>query len=178
MTILEQKLDAIKQLIFGAEPPAAPAAAPTPAPAAPVALSDFKTSDGVVLSVDKLEVGGSVTIGTDPAPDAEYKLESGEVITVAGGLITELESPAAAAAEPAAQETMKAEFEALKAEFAEQKDELKKLKEALEASKNPEPLKQMFSILEELAAEPKQAPAEPTKWEDMTPLQRFRAQKN
>mgnify|MGYP000016335513 FL=1 len=45
-----------------------------------------------------------VTIAGAPAPDAEYTLADGTKITVAGGLITECETPAAAATEPAVEE--------------------------------------------------------------------------
>lgn len=70
------------------------AAAPdASAPAAP-ATTDYKTQDGAVLSIDKLEVGGVVMVDGNAANPGEYTLEDGTVITVGdNGVISEVASP-------------------------------------------------------------------------------------
>lgn len=85
----------IKKLLFGDEP------APAPAPA-PMAAVEYKLQDGTAVSIDKLEVGGVVTIAGAVAPDGEYCLEDGTCITVAVGVISAVTPPAAA--EPVAEE--------------------------------------------------------------------------
>jgi len=79
---------------------------PVPAPVvpavpAPVALAtDYPLADGQVLSIDTLTVGGVVVISGAPAPDAEYTLADGSVITTAGGIITAIVPKVIAAVEP------------------------------------------------------------------------------
>lgn len=81
-TILEQ----VKKLVFGEEP-SAPAA-----PAEPVKMMvDVTLEDGTtILKVDKLEVGGLVTLNDMPAPDGEHKLADGKVIKTSGGVIVDV----------------------------------------------------------------------------------------
>lgn len=56
------------------------------------AMAELKTVDGNIVAVDKLEPGGVITIdGVTPA-DGSYTLESGEVLTVANGLIGEVKA--------------------------------------------------------------------------------------
>jgi hypothetical protein len=51
---------------------------------------ELKTIEGNVVGVDKLEPGGTITIdGATPA-DGSYTLETGEVVTVMGGVIGEV----------------------------------------------------------------------------------------
>lgn len=89
-------------------------------PNAPVALAAIETKlkDGTTLSVDKMEVGGKAqlitTDGTTDAPDASYEAEDGTVITVAGGLISDVKK-VAPANEPAAENEMPAFAKALTA---------------------------------------------------------------
>lgn len=56
---------------------------------------DLTTTDGKVLSIDPaLEVGATVMMDGADAPDGDYTMESGEVITVASGKITAIVTPA------------------------------------------------------------------------------------
>lgn len=84
---IKEKLSKIKALVFGAEPNPAPE--PAPAPAA----TDYKLKDGSMVSIDKLEVGGIVTVNGEPAADGEYVLEDGTNVQTSGGSIVELSSP-------------------------------------------------------------------------------------
>lgn len=74
---------------------------PAPAVPAPAALAtDYPLADGQVLTIDTLAVGGIVTISGAPAPDAEYTLADGSVVTTAGGIITVIVPKVVAAVEP------------------------------------------------------------------------------
>jgi hypothetical protein len=64
------------------------------------ATSDLKTADGATITVDKLEAGGVCTIEGAPAPDGEYILETGEAVTVVGGMITDVATKPVEDAEP------------------------------------------------------------------------------
>jgi hypothetical protein len=66
-----------------------------------VKFQDAKTSDGVILRTDgdDFAVDGALIIvnadgTTTPAPDADYTIEDGRVITCAGGKITNVTAPA------------------------------------------------------------------------------------
>ena len=53
-----------------------------------------KLKDGSEINVDKLEVGGQVTIGDVPATEGEYVMEDDSKIEVdANGIITEIKAP-------------------------------------------------------------------------------------
>lgn len=56
----------------------------------PPEKSELKLADGAVIEVDKLEPGGVVKKDGSAAADGVYTLETGESITVAAGLITEV----------------------------------------------------------------------------------------
>ena len=74
------------------------------APVAPVnqfAGTEYPLADGTVCMIDKLEVGGTVMIGDQPAPDGDLALADGTVVSVAGGKITNITQPAAATVAPA-----------------------------------------------------------------------------
>ena len=90
-------LTAIKA-IFTEMPPVT-TVEPAPAPVEPVALEskEYSLADGTKVMIDKLEVGGIVTINDLPAPEGYHILADGSKIKVdAAGVIIELE-----AAEPA-----------------------------------------------------------------------------
>lgn len=86
------------------------AAAPADAaPAAPM-TTDYKTKDGAVLSIDKLEVGGVVMVDGNAANPGEYELEDGTTVTVGdNGVISEVSAPNEA---PDMQGDMAAKFSA------------------------------------------------------------------
>lgn len=92
------------------------------------------TADGQELEIEmgdatEVQVGQSVMIAGEPAPDGEYMLENGTNIMVTAGVITEVhigEQPAAPAEAPAAAEIadLKAEIENLKAQLNEKDTEV------------------------------------------------------
>ena len=170
-------IEKIKSMLFGEMEQ--PAAVP-PAPVEPQKFEDYKLKSGAVVSIDKLEVGGSVTLEGAPAPDGEHELENGKVIVISGGLITEVKEANGSAP------VVEVEVEAMKklpGMFSEMEigvSELKKLVEdqAKKIAVQQESLKQMFSLVETIAGNSIEAPKEQSKtFEEMTPLEKFRAQK-
>jgi hypothetical protein len=57
-------------------------------------LADYILQDGTKISVDKLAIGGSVTINGTPAPDGDHTLQDGTIIQTKDGVIEEISSPA------------------------------------------------------------------------------------
>jgi hypothetical protein len=110
-----------------------------------IKLVEAKTTDGIILNYDALEVGAEIFIvdetGTNPAPDSEYTLEDGTIITVKDGKIEAITLPEAPVeGEPETEEPveeMKADtelitrIEALEKENIEIKDMLMKIAENL-----------------------------------------------
>lgn len=156
------------------------------APVAPieVKLTDVPLKDGTVLQVDKMEVGGTANIvtpeGVAPAPDAEYVAEDGTVITVMGGLITEIatateEAPEAEVAPVVAGinsqlEAVVKRLNDIDARFSAQTLELNETKKGLGIA---------LSSVEKLTSQPvaisleKQKPSSKN-FEEMTELEKFR----
>lgn len=169
-------IEKIKSMLFGDEEKQMA----VPVPAEPQKFEDYKLKGGAVVSIDKLEVGGSVTLEGAPAPDGEHELENGRVIMVSGGLITEVKEGNGVTP------TVEVEVEAMKklpGKFNEMQtgvNELKKLVEdqAKTIATQQESLKQMFSLVETIANNSIEAPKEQVKsFEEMTPLEKYRAQK-
>lgn len=181
-------IEKIKSMLFGevvsAEPviPASGQLAPKVAPESGVEskFEDYKLKSGAVVSIDKLEVGGSVTLDGAPAPDGEHELENGKVIVIGGGLISEIKEAAMEA--PAVEIEVEA-MKKLPGMFSDMENGVNALKEIVEKQaktieNQQESLKQMFSLVEKIANNSIEAPKEQSKmFEEMTPLEKFRAQK-
>lgn len=89
------------------------AAAPVaPATEAPV-MTDYELKDGGMVSIDKLEVGGTVMIDGNAALPGDIELKDGTKITIGdNGVITAIEMPSAPEEVAPAVEDMSAKFEA------------------------------------------------------------------
>jgi uncharacterized coiled-coil protein SlyX len=190
----KEAVEKIKSMIFGdmvpAEPviPASGNMAPNVAPQSGVEskFEDYKLKSGAVVSIDKLDVGGSVTLNGEPAPDGEHEFEDGTKIVVAGGLITDVKKAEVAPVVEVEVEAMKKlpgmfsemeqGFAAAKTDIAELRSTIAKQNGTIE--KQAEALKQMFSLVETIANSSIEQPTEPVKsFEEMSPLEKFRAQK-
>lgn len=191
----KEAVEKIRTMIFGdvvpAEPviPASGVITPKVAPESGVEskFEDYKLKSGAVVSIDKLEVGGSVVLNGEPAPDGEHEFEDGTKIVVAGGLITEVKKAEAAPVVEVEVEAMKklpGKFSEMEQVFAAAKTDIDELKATIADQKNTiekqaETLKQMFSLVETIANSSVQQPTEPVKsFEEMSPLEKFRASKN
>jgi competence protein ComGC len=183
-----EAIETIKSMLFGSMVPPQPVIpasgemAPNLAPKSGVEskFEDYKLKSGAVVSIDKLDVGGSVTLDGAPAPDGMHELENGKVIMVSGGLITEVKEANGAAP------VVEVEVEAMKklpGMFSAIENGVNDLKKVVEdqartIAVQQESLKQMFSLVEKIANNSIEAPKEQSKtFEEMTPLEKFRAQK-
>lgn len=154
-----------------------------------------KTKDGMEVVVSgELKVGSAVSIvdaeGNKTAvPDGEIVLETGEAVTVVGGLITEVKPKEAEKKEgtPApADAEMAAKMAEHKKEFETKLSDTVKSFEAklAESNKAIEVLKKqnrfLLSKFEEIANTPviTEQVTEAKKWEDMTALERRRYEKS
>lgn len=179
----KEAVEKIRTMIFGDEEKQVA----VPAPAEPQKFAEYKLKSGAIVEIDKVEVGGSVTLGGQPAPDGEHEFEDGTKIVVAGGLITEVKAPEMEPAVEVEVEAMKklpGMFSEMEQGFAAAKTDIADLKATIDEQKNTiskqaETLKQMFHLVETIANASVQPPVEPVKsFDEMTPLEKFRAQKN
>ena len=178
----KEAVEKIRTMIFGDEEKQVA----IPAPAEPLKFAEYKLKSGAIVEVDKVEVGGSVTLNGQPAPDGEHELEDGTKIVVAGGLITEVKKPEAAPVVEVEVEAMKklpGMFSEMEQGFAAAKTDIAELRSTIEDQKNTiakqaETLKQMFHLVETIANSSVQPPVEPVKsFDELSPLEKFRAQK-
>lgn len=156
-------IEKIKKVLFGDDQPV-PAGVGEPQPPAKEKMAtDYKTVDGKVLSIDNLAVGGTVTIDGAPAPDGEYALEDGTSITVMSGVIAEVSSAAEEAVPndmkslPAKMAAIERRVSAHEAAFAVVKQDFAAAKATI--AKQDEAIKGLLSVVEQLAAMPKEEPA-------------------
>ena len=135
-------------------------------------FSGYTLKDGTEVYIDKLEVGGVVTIESEaPAPAGEHELADGTVIVVGeGGVISEVKpapapemapeaAPVEAAVLPA--QNFDEKFAAYDAKFSALEVENTNLKAAF--AKADEAIKGLFELVEKLVKEPTTEPSEPVK---------------
>jgi hypothetical protein len=134
----------------------------------------YTLKDGTEVYIDKLEVGGVVTIEQEtmsPAPAGEHELADGTIIVVGeGGVITEVKpapapeiAPEAAPVEAAVlpSQNFDEKFAAYDAKFSALEAENINLKAAF--AKADEAIKGLFELVEKLVKEPTTEPSEPVK---------------
>ena len=139
---------------------------------------DAKLVDGTIVRYESLEVGLPLMVideaGNElPAPDGEHELEDGTMLTVEGGIITEVATKEEEAPEveeapieqpmAAVESVTKEDFETLKTEVDNLKtrfEEFTKTNETLSADNVAlkEIVKETFSIVEKLAKVPSDNP--------------------
>ena len=134
----------------------------------------YTLKDGTEVYIDKLEVGGVVTVEQEtmaPAPAGEHELADGTVIVVGeGGVISEIKPAPAPEMEPEAAPVEAAvlpaqnfdeKFAAYDAKFSALEEENTNLKAAF--AKADEAIKGLFELVEKLVKEPTTEPSEPVK---------------
>lgn len=168
---ITETLEQIRKIVFNNNPaPAAPVAAAEPeAPATPA----YTLADGTPVEIDKLEVGGVVTIQGMPAPEGEIVLADGTKLTVdANGVITAVVAPEAPAepAAPASEDmaAFRAEFESVKTQlsgfatsFGQLQTDFATAKETI--SKQDQAINLLLQAVEQLSKVPSEAPAQTPK---------------
>ena len=171
----KEAVEKIKYMLFGEVPVQAPAPVPEPVGAGQV-FADYKLKDGTIVSIDKVEVGGQVQLNGEPAPDGYHFLEDGTKIEVKGGLIVGIEKEA--------EVEMPEEMKKLPVQMSAVNKDIVDLKKTIDSqakliATQTESLKQMFALVETIANNSIEQPKEKAKsFEEMTALERFRAQKS
>lgn len=141
---------------------------PLPEPVAPVApvepvqleAKEYSLADGTKVMIDKLEIGGVVTVNDAPAPMGEHYLADGSKIELdANGIITSIEAaePAAPAVEPEIMAALVAPTEPVQMRD-ERVDALQS-----ELTKVKQGFAQLVALVEALAETPAAEPLEPQK---------------
>jgi hypothetical protein len=166
----KEAIESIKKLVFGEEAPEAPE----------VFGSEYKLADGTAIMIDKLEAGGVAKIGDSVAPDGQHTLEDGTVFEIKDGIIIAVAPKAEAPIEEdemAKQMTeLKKEFEAVKTDLATLQGKFEKV--SVKADTQEKANQELTKLVEFLAQEPKVEPIQKqVKFEEMTPLERFRYQR-
>lgn len=157
---IKQKLASIKKILF-ADVPGASAAAP--------GGKEYPLADGTKVMISDLSTGGTVTISGAPAPDGDYELQDGTVISVAGGMITAITpdaTPDVPGAPPASDFTSKfseidAKFSSYEQKFAGYETRIAAAEDVIK--KQQEINKQLFEVVEKLAEVPVDNTPEPHK---------------
>ena len=171
----KEAVEKIKNMLFGEVAVQAPAPVPEPVGSGQV-FADYKLKDGTVVSIDKVEIGGSVNLNGEPAPDGYHLLEDGTKIEVSKGLIVGVEKEAVVAEVPE-------EMKKLPLQMSEVNKDIVDLKKTIDAqakliATQTESLKQMFALVETIANNSIEQPKEKVKsFDEMTALEKFRAQK-
>lgn len=138
-------------------------------------FAEYKLIDGTSVMVDKLEIGGIVTLNDAPVADGEYILEDGTIITILEGLIAELASPAE-----------EAKVEEVEAQEAEQpvmmtKEDFEDFKKFIESkfAKQEQANQKNIEVLEQIMSFEVETPLQQNAvdFESLTPLQKFRLTK-
>lgn len=137
------------------------------------ALPEYILQDGTKIVVDKLEIGGQVTLDGAPAPDGEHQLQDGTIITTKDGVIAEISTPAEESSDesvtsdmgmvPAPAPTPDVKIAEQMASINAKMDEFGTKQKMLEdaMAKHGEAMKQMMTLIEQMAKTPISEPASP-----------------
>jgi len=142
-------------------------------------LPEYILQDGTKIVVDKLAIGGTVTLNGAPAPDGSHQLQDGTVIETVSGKITEITTPAEEIGDESVNTnmgmvpqpgpntdvtlapTVKAKLEAIDNTLAEHAAKHKMAEETM--AKQSEGIKQMMALVEKMATAPVDGPIAPVK---------------
>lgn len=125
---------------------------------------EMKTKDGLILQVEELEIGYPVKQVTEAGivdvADGDYEIETGEMVTVVGGLISDIKMPEAVAPEAAPMVEPNAEMTSLKQKVTELSEMVAKLSATVKQQHDSlvVTLSAVNAIVEQPAAEPIQRP--------------------
>lgn len=166
-----EALNKIKAL-FAEEGNVVTADVPATEEPAQLAFESYDLKDGSKIELSGLEIGAEAMLAdesgnTAPAPDGEYELADGTMVSVSAGLVSGIETPAAE--EPASEEApapaeMEAQFSAIDSEIEVLKATNESLKEELAKmeGKFNQAFAELISVVEGLSklpsVEPTQAP--------------------
>lgn len=152
-----------------------------PAPEQVAFGTEYKLEDGTPIMIDKLEAGGVAKIGDMVAPDGQHTLEDGTVFEVKDGIIIAV---APKAQEPMTDEkkieielgNIKKQFEAVHEQLTVLSGNFEKV--SVKAETQAKANEELIKLVEFLAEQPiKQPEQKPVDFEKLTPLEKFRLQK-
>jgi hypothetical protein len=171
----KEAVEKIKHMLFG-DISKQPLPVPVPAPEGiGQVFADYKLKDGTVVSIDKVEIGGSVNLNGEPAPDGYHMLENGTKIEVSKGLIIGVEKESELGYLPEEMKKLPVMMSAVNQEMIDLKKTINA--QAKLIAKQSESLKQMFALVETIANNSIEQPKEKVKsFDEMTALEKFRAQ--
>jgi len=166
----KEGLEQIKKLLFGDE--SAPIAPVAPAASAvALELVEYKLVDGTTVKIDNLGEGGKVMVADLPAPDGDHTLEDGTIISTLGGLITAIKTKEVEPLEAQKDYMLKSDFENFKTEILS--------KFSAQTKVQAEANKKTIDVLDTILKFEVEAPIKKVvDFDSLTPLQKFRAQKN
>jgi hypothetical protein len=147
------------QEVVVTEPMPSTEVAPTENP-----MKEMKTKDGLILQVEELEVGYPVKQVTEAGivdvADGDYEIETGEMVTVVGGVISNIVVPEVVAPEAAPMVEPNAEMTSLKQKVTELSEMVAKLSATVKQQQDSlvVTLSAVNAIVEQPAAEPIQRP--------------------
>lgn len=127
-------------------------------------MKEMKTKDGLILQVEELEIGYPVKQVTEAGivdvADGDYEIETGEMVTVVGGLISDIKVPEVVAPEAAPMVEPNAEMTSLKQKVTELSEMVAKLSATVKQQQDSlvVTLSAVNAIVEQPAAEPIQRP--------------------
>lgn len=127
-------------------------------------MKEMKTKDGLILQVEELEIGYPVKQVTEAGivdvADGDYEMETGEMVTVVGGLISDIKMPEVVAPEAAPMVEPNAEMTSLKQKVTELSEMVAKLSATVKQQQDSlvVTLSAVNAIVEQPAAEPIQRP--------------------
>lgn len=127
-------------------------------------MKEMKTKDGLILQVEELEIGYPVKQVTEAGivdvADGDYEIETGEMVTVVGGLISDIKMPEVVAPEAAPMVEPNAEMTSLKQKVTELSEMVAKLSATVKQQQDSlvVTLSAVNAIVEQPAAEPIQRP--------------------
>lgn len=155
---------------------------PMQQPMQPQGPASYTLEDGTPVEISAMQVGGTATMGGQSLPDGEYTLNTGDKIKITQGVISEIEQKPVQPMQPMPQQMpqqmtqeqfdaaiteQKTAFEAqinaitgaAKAEKEANEKALSELKGQFEqalqdATKQSETIKQLFELVEKIAATP------------------------
>jgi hypothetical protein len=172
----KEAIEKIKNMLFGEMPEQAPAPVPTPVGSGQV-FAEYKLKDGTVVSIDKVEIGGSVNLNGEPAPDGYHLLEDGTKIEVLSGLIVGVEKEPVVAEVPEELKKLPVMMSAVNQDIVDLKKTINA--QAKLIATQSESLKQMFALVETIANNSIEQPREKVKsFDEMSALEKFRAQRS
>lgn len=162
----------VKEFFNNLVAPAVPAV--PAAPVAPAGFTQYELAAGGSVTIDKLEIGGVVTIDGNPALPGDLELKDGTKLKIGdNGVIAEMETgaapPAPAAAPPAmpngmSEETFKAfetstnqKFSEYELKFASYENKFSEYEQKLE--KSTKVIEQLLKLSEVLVDKPAAEPA-------------------